>query len=200
MIWNLALILAFYLKFKTNKYFNFMKRSNWIIIFLLLIGVNLNAQIIIPKKDYVPEVRQSRYSFAISLISGVNSAPISFGIMRENPDSTHEVIFLTIDAFMRQVAGNESSRANPEKINYFKEYEIDSQILIELWKLKYAVNPYSDEVGWGTELGVPSKAQFGMLSEFGVTKMSDYIFGDNLWKFLLKVSDPLWVGQYQNQH
>jgi len=177
-----------------------MKTSIWIILFLLLYGLSINAQIIIPKKDYVPEVRQSRYSFAISLISGVNSTPISFGIMRENPDSTREVTFLTIDAFMRQVAGNEASRANPEKINYFKEYGIDSQLLIELWKLKYNVNPYSDEVGWGTELGVPSKAQFGMLSEFGVTKMPDYIFGDNLWKFLLKVSDPLWVGQYQNQH
>jgi len=175
-----------------------MKTKIRIFTFLLLFGLTTNAQIIIPKKDYVPEVRQSRYSFAISLISGVNSAPISFGIMRENPDSTREVIFLTIDAFMRQVAGNESSRANPNKLNYFEEYGINSQVLIELWKLKYDVNPYGNDLGWGTELGVPTKAQFAMLSEFGINKMSDYVFGDNLWKFLLKVSDPLWVGQYQN--
>jgi hypothetical protein len=157
------------------------------------------GQIIIPKKDYVPEIRHSRYSFAISLISGANSNPISFGIMRENPDSTHEVIFLTQDAFLRQATGNEASRANPEKINYFEEYGIDFKVLDQLWKLKYDIHPYSDETGWGTKPGVPSKAQYIMLNEFGVSKISDYVFGDKLWQFLLKVNDPMWVGQYQNQ-
>lgn len=165
---------------------------------LLIIAFTTFGQIIIPKKDYVPEIRHSRYSFAISLISGANSSPVSFGIMRENPDSTHEIIFLTADAFLRQASGNETSRANPNKINYFAEKGIDSKILKDLWKLKYDKNPYGDDLGWGTQLGVPSKAQFSMLSEFGINKMPDYVYGDKLWLFLLKVSDPLWVGQYQN--
>ncbi len=165
--------------------------------FILAIGFSGFGQILIPKKDYVPEIRQSRYSFGICLISNMNTE-VSFGIMRENPDSTHEVIFLTKSAFLRQVSGHESSRANPNKINFFEEYDINSQIINELWKLKHDVNPYGKEMGWGTELGVPSKGQYAMLSEVGITKMTDYAFGNNLWLLLQKVSDPVWVGQYQN--
>ncbi len=119
--------------------------------------------------------------------------------MRENPDSTREVIFLTKQSFLRQASGNEKSRANPEKINFFEEYGIDSKVLDVLWKLKHDKNPYGDELGWGTELGAPTKAQYTMLHEFGIKRKSDYAFGDNLWKFLLKVDDPTWVNQYQNR-
>ena len=176
-----------------------MKLQSLLFGLIMSFAFSAFSQIIIPKKDYVPEIRHSRYTFAISLITGANSNPISFGIMRENPDSTREVIFLTPDAFLRQATGNEASRANPDKINYFEEYGINTKILDQLWKLKYDKNPYSDEIGWGTKIGVPSKAQYGMLNEFGISKMSDYVFGDKLWLFLLKVNDPIWVGQYQNQ-
>jgi hypothetical protein len=176
-----------------------IKKSILLILFSLFWGSTLFAQIIIPKKDYIPEIRQSRYTFALSLISGAGDSHVSYGIMRENPDSTREVIFLTKQSFLRQVAGHETSRANPEKINFFEEYGIDSKILDELWKLKHDVNPYGKELGWGTELGAPSKGQYAMLKEFGIQRKSDYTFGDNLWRFLLKVSDPVWVGRYQNQ-
>lgn len=176
-----------------------MKKPFLLAFLSVFFGCTLFAQIIIPKKDYVPEIRQSRYTFAISLISGAGAAHVSYGIMRENPDSTREVIFLTKQSFLRQASGNETSRANPEKINFFEEYGIDSKVLDELWKLKHDVNPYGEELGWGTELGAPSKGQYAMLSVFGINRKSDYTFGDNLWKFLLKISDPIWVGQYQNQ-
>ncbi len=166
--------------------------------FIIIIGASSFGQIIIPKKDYVQKIRHSRYSFGICLISNMNT-DVSFGIMRENPDSTHEVIFLTKSAFMRQVSGAEKSRANPDKINFFEEYDIDSKILGELWKLKHDIYPYGKELGWGTELGVPSKRQYSMLSKFGINKMTDYTFGDNIWLLLQKVNDPVWVGQYQNQ-
>ncbi|HAM99713.1 MAG TPA: hypothetical protein DCQ26_13995 [Marinilabiliales bacterium] len=176
-----------------------MKQNFYLLIYILLIPLFGASQILIPKKDYVPEVRQSRYSFAISLISGANSFPVSFGIMRQNPDSTHEIIFLTKESFLRQASGFETSRANPEKINYFEEYGIDPSILDELWRLKYDVFPYGnvDEAGWGTKQGVPSTAQFQMLSVFGINKMVDYTFGNKVWLFLTKVKDPVWQGEYQ---
>lgn len=169
--------------------------------FLLLMLINFSAfsQIIIPKKDYVPEARHPRYSFSISLISGANSSPVSFGIYRQNPDSTTEIIFLTQDAFLRQASGHENSRANPEKINYFNKYGIDTKVLDQLWKLKYEQFPYenNDEFGWGSSMGVPSEGQFSLLSNFGIQHITDVCFGENVWLFLQKVSDPVWQGQYQ---
>lgn len=177
-----------------------MMKIKYILFFVLMISVfTVSSQILIPKKDYVPEIRQSRYSFAICLISGANSKGVSYGIMRQNPDSTHEVIFLTRSTFIRQVSANEKSRANPNKINYFDKYGVDAAVLDQLWKLKLDKNPYSDALGWGTKHGVPSKDQFIMLNEFGIFKLRDYVFADELWLFLQKVNNPVWVGQYQNQ-
>lgn len=158
----------------------------------------VKAQILVPKKDYVREIRQARYSFAFSLTTAPNSKLITFGIMRENPDSTHEVIFLTQEAFVRQIKGLESSRANPDGIDLFDANHIDSEILNELWKLKYDKKPYQrDEIiGWGTENGVPSKMQFEMLSELGVYRVDDYFYGDNFWRILKNMSNPVWKGKY----
>jgi hypothetical protein len=176
-----------------------MKLLRYLLIGFICFSTTVNSQILIPKKDYVPEIRQSRYSFALSLISGANSDMVSFGIMRQNPDSSCEMLFLTKDAFIRQVSGNETSRANPNKINFFLEHQIDPKILNELWRLKHDVFPYgkNEQIGWGTKLGVPSEAQFELLKEFGLNKMSDYVYGENLWRLLKKINDPLWTGTYQ---
>jgi hypothetical protein len=95
--------------------------------------------------------------------------------------------------------GYEASKANPEKINMFEKYGVDPKILDELWKLKNDINPYSRETGWGTPSGIPSKAQFNLLKEFGISRMSDYAYGENLWNFLQKVSDAGWVYVYENR-
>ena len=172
-------------------------KYRYLFILLLITQISL-GQILVPKKDYVPEIRQSRYSLAICLMSGANSIGVSYGIMRQNPDSTHEIIFLTKSSFIRQATGHEKSRANPNKIDFFKEYNINYKVLDNIWKLRYDQNPYTKEQGWGTKLGVPSKAQYGMLNQFDVYKLRDYIFGDKLWLFLQKMNDPAWIGQYHN--
>jgi hypothetical protein len=170
-----------------------------ITLFLVLQIVSTQSQILIPKKDYVPEIRQSRYSYAVSLITAANSEPVSFGIMRQNPDSTHEIIHLTKDSFIRQASGFESSRANPDKINFFEKYSIEPRVLEKLWRLKFDANPYDsiDEIGWGTKLGVPSNAQFDLLKEFGINSLTDYAYGEKVWMLLVKVNDPLWTASYQ---
>jgi hypothetical protein len=166
-----------------------------------LFGNFASAQILIPKKDYVPKVGHPRYSFSISLISGANSTPVSFGIYRQNPDSTVEISYLTLSTFVRQAMGYEKSVANPDTINYFETYGIEPKVLDILWKLKYDSYPYgnSQEKGWGTEMGVPTKGQYQMLNEFGIQRIVDYSFGDNVWKFLKKVSDPAWQIQYEQR-
>ena len=172
-------------------------RYIYILIILFSVATS-SAQIFVPKDEYVPEIRQSRYSLAICLISSVNSSGVSFGIMRQNPDSTHEIIFLTKGAFIRQSSGNEKSKGNTSKINYFEENDLNVELLDTLWKLKYDTDPFGKESGWGTKNGTPSKAQFRMLNKFGIYNIRDYVFADNLWLFLQKVNDPAWVSQYKN--
>lgn len=169
-----------------------------VFIVALIFQISTEAQILVPKKDYVPEIRQARYSFAFSLITGPNSKLITFGIMRENPDSTREMLYLTKDALIRQASGLEVSRANPDGLDLFSENNIDPKILEDLWKLKYDKKPYEKEeiLGWGTKNGIPSKQQFEILAKFGVTKKADYFFGDNFWLLLKKMGDPSWKGNY----
>lgn len=179
-----------------------MKRILIIIpILILLYSIGSNAQILVPKKDYIPEVRKSRYSFCISLVSGGYNSMVSYGIMRELPDSTKEIQYLSRATFMRQFAGAEKSKANSEKINFFETYQIATYIFDDLWKLKYNKNPYSarEEKGWANGKNQPSEAQFQMLSVFGITKIADYAYGDKLILLLQKLSDPIWVGEYQNK-
>lgn len=170
-----------------------------LLVFIWLIPFLGNCQLIIPKKDYVPEVRQARYSFAISLITGANSEAVSFGIYRQSNDRDHEVIFLTKESFLRQASGLEESKANPDKKDYFKENDIDPHVLEQLWRLKHDEYPWhpGNETGWGTKSGVPSERQFQMLAEFGINSMVDYVVGEKVWFFLKKVSNPVWQAEYQ---
>lgn len=172
-------------------------------LFLYLIGLiftgQLQGQIIVPKKDYVPEVRHARYSFCISLLPGNNSAPVSYGIHRMSPDSTVEVYSISFDSFIRQFSGHEQSKANRDKIDYMKEYNISQESIQQLWKLRYAEYPFgtSKEAGWGGKLGMPSAAQMQLLGTFGIKNIGDVVYDQNLLKLLLKVNDPTWVEQYR---
>lgn len=178
-----------------------MKKIFTINFIILLFVTTSHSQILVPKKDYKPEIRKSRYSFCISLVSSGYNSMVSYGIMRQLPDSTQEITHLSRATFIRQMSGAERSKANPEKINFFKENNIASYIFDSMWKLKYNKNPYSarKEAGWATGKNQPSQSQFKMLSEFGITKIADYAYGDKLILFLQKLSDPIWVGEYQNR-
>lgn len=169
-----------------------------ILVFALIFTISSYAQILIPKKDYIPEIRYARYSFTISLTSGANSSPITFGIYCQAPDSSVEVIFLNKDSFIRQFCGFEDSKANPDKINYCDEYKINPSVFNNLWKLKYAQYPFDDsnETGWGTKTGTPSSQQFTLLSEFGITNLSEHCYGHNLIRLLKSVDNAAWVGKY----
>lgn len=172
-----------------------------VIIIGILSMLSTQGQIIIPKKDYEPKVGTPRYSFAISLISGSHSSLTTFGILRQNPDSTVEFLFLTFDTFIHQIAGSEKSLANPDKVNYLDEFEIEIKDFKSLWKLKFDVYPFEGgrDLGYGTEMGAPSKGQYEMLKPYGISSISDYCYGEDLWKFMLKFKDPQWVGVYQQR-
>ncbi len=157
-----------------------------------------NAQVLVPKKDYVAQRHLTRHSFTVCLIAGANSSPVSFGIYSLRPDSTVSVLYLTPDAFVRQFRGVEESVANPDRVDLCALHQIDSTVFAKVWKLKYDQYPFGppDEPGWGTASGTPSQAQFNMLSQFGIYTITDHCYGDNLYKLLKQLGNNVWVGQY----
>lgn len=168
-------------------------------ILLMALSFQTSAQILVPKKDYVPEKRIARYSFCISLLPAPNSGAVSFGIHRMAPDSTVEVNFIRYETFLRQFSGNEECRANPDRIDFLEKLGIEQYIIKEAWKLRYSSYPFgkSEVPGWGRDNGMPSPAQMEELKQFGIERISDVIYGDNLFNLLRKLNDPAWVAKYK---
>lgn len=178
-----------------------MMKSVLLGLLLFLTYLQVSGQILIPKEDYEPKVATASHSFAISLISGSHVTLTTYGMVRQNPDSSVQFIFLTFDTFIHQISGHEKSLANPNKINYLEEYGITINDFKNLWKLKFDSYPYegNKDLGYGTKLGAPSKGQYELLKPYGISRVSDYCYGDKLWKLMMKYKDPQWVGMYSQR-
>ena len=168
------------------------------VILMVMMGMAVQAQVLAPKGSIEIKPRLSRYSFCISLNPSANSGAVSYGIHKLTPDSTQEITFITYDTFLRQFSGNEESRANPHKIDFFEKEGITRQTIKDLWKLRYASFPYgkSEEIGWGGEKGVPTEGQMRILSRYGIKFIGDAVYGDNLIKLLKDMENAAWVGEY----
>ena len=118
---------------------------------------------------------EKEYFFAIKLMPNLNGSLIQCAILKKDAKSSEDVIFLTTTSWIRQIAGFESSKANPERENLIKKYNIfeipsnvesignseiiyytvkkTESILNNLWRLKYSEYPYyradkNNETGW----------------------------------------------------
>lgn len=168
---------------------------------VLLSALPAAGQIIVPKRtmDSIPELRPE-YTFCISLTPNPTHEPVCYGIRMLTVDKKAQFTFLTFDSFIRQFNGSEPSRANRERVDNLKKYEINIQTIKELWKLRYALYPYgkSPEKGWGGQSGMPSEAQMQILAQYGIERIGDAIYGENLIKLLTDMENPTWVQIYKN--
>lgn len=172
-----------------------------IVILMVMMGMAVQAQIIVPKRDKASiQSPQPEYSFCISLLPTANGGTVSYGIHMLTVDKKVKVTFLTFDTFIRQFSGSEPSRANPDRINNLKNNEINLQTIKDLWKLRYATYPFgkSPEKGWGGQTGMPSEAQMQILAKYGVERIGDVIYGENLMNLLIDMENPTWVQIYKN--
>lgn len=172
-----------------------------IVILMVMMGMAVQAQIIVPKRDKASiQTPQPEYSFCISLLPTANGGTVSYGIHMLTVDKKVKVTFLTFDTFLRQFSGSEPSRANPDRINNLKNNDINVQTIKDLWKLRYATYPFgkSPEKGWGGQTGMPSEAQMQILAKYGVERIGDVIYGENLMNLLIDMENPTWVQIYKN--
>ena len=119
------------------------------------------------------------------------------------------------ERFMYTALGYWPAPINPERVNYFEKYNVDSCFLVkngskvagyyakpfdDLWKIRFFEHPYDyDRPGWSQGQYTPSKAQQDFLrKQYGVNNiLTEYIYGDTLFKLLRNVQSPAWVIDYR---
>jgi hypothetical protein len=128
------------------------------------------------------------------------------------------------DQFVMMMSGLYTSKANPKSDDIFKEngiytcepitdtvakklINIKCPLLDDIWKVRYKIDIrkknhfYGQDFpknGWSNSDFFPSKSQFLYLKKtYGADGCNDFIWGDNLLKFLKDVSDSTWVNDYK---
>lgn len=165
-------------------------RTRILFLFIILFSISAFSQ----------ERKLAQYYFGFKIIGNGMGELVSYGIMRVSPNGETEVTYMTKGNFFLQVAGFQESKANPEKINYWRTKEIDARITSKLWKLKYSEYPYQrneDTEGWAGLKYSASPGQIRFLSKYGVKKViSEFIYGENFFQLLKDMQSPEWQYEY----
>ncbi|PKP23082.1 MAG: hypothetical protein CVU05_01105 [Bacteroidetes bacterium HGW-Bacteroidetes-21] len=144
-------------------------------------------------------VAPSKHYFAVSLQASPEDL-ITFAIISLNEAGDRQVTYLSRRSFIRQMIGLEYSMANPEETNLLKDAGIDGpEVFDNLWKLRYSENPYKSESiseGWSRNRYSPSPEQLTMLNAFGISKLSDFSYGNNLIELFKAMNSDQWVAEY----
>jgi hypothetical protein len=175
------------------------------LVFFLLVSVFAEAQnsaVFKRKTGHEEPYYKNKWYFGISLAT-TYSGFVRYGIIKVPETGPTEVTWFTKEMFVRQLSGVFPSKANPDRINYMEKNLIKWDVFDQLWKVRYSEYPYQTQAtfdpGWAGKDACPSDAQWNFLKQnYGYGSLNDYIFGDNLWKFLKDVQDPAWAAQYSS--
>jgi hypothetical protein len=152
-------------------------------------------------------------NFETDYFFGFNLVPNSIGnlyhvaLIKLENNGTYKIKQITKETFIAQAKGLETSEANPQGIDLFEKFQIKNpNIIDDLWKLRYKKYPWSEEnmEGYSSRVDslifLPSPGQLKTLENFGMFRMSDYIYGDNAFRLLQLMSKPEWVKLYKETY
>lgn len=144
---------------------------------------------------------KNEWYFGISLATGSSGEMVRYGVIKIFEDGHKEITWLTQKNFIMQASGQQPSKANKNKENFFEIYKIQWNIMDQIWKLRYNEWPYDDarrqELGWSGKMFVPSDMQWAYLKKnYGYGALTEFLYGDNLWKLLQDMQDENWISQY----
>jgi len=184
---------------------NLIRKIAIILSITLLVSASVDAQnnaILKRKTGHEEPFYKNKWYFGISLATTYNGF-VRYGIIKIPEKGPIEVSYFTKEMFVRQTSGLYVSKANPDKFNYLEKYQIKWDVFEQLWKIRYSEYPYQVQEtmppGWAGKMSCPSDAQWNFLKQnYGYGSLNDFIFGDNLWKFLKDVQDPAWAAQYSS--
>ncbi len=174
-------------------------------IIILLLSLFFNFQFCFAQADssysFGDGTTEIEYYFGFNLIPNAMGGLYHVAIIKPQQDGTFEIKQLTTENFIAQAMGKQQSLANPKGIDFFKKFQIDNpNIINELWRLRYQEYPYQTrekvEPGWSTNDSIPfipSPSQMKTLEKFGMTRLNDYIIGDDAFRLLHLMGKPEWV-------
>lgn len=154
--------------------------------------------------------------FAVGLFAGAHSSLITYAIVSFRDGAVIGAQVITEQRFMYEAMGYYPSIANLNRENLFDKNGVDSCFLLSndmnkvvgyyckpfqsLWKLRFYEHPYQfDSPGWSQGQFKPSIYQMKILrEEYGINNiLTDYFYGDSLFKLLRDVQDPVWIETYR---
>lgn len=123
---------------------------------------------------------------------------------------------ISLQSFILQASGRESSRANPEGLDLFDLHKIEKcesavdsiarrtdtycDALNDLWKLRYGgATSGTYTAGWAGELNEPSVRQQIILQAYRSPAYEHWLgpyFGKQAFQLLHDIQDPDWVSTY----
>ena len=154
--------------------------------------------------------------FAVGLFTSAYSSMLTYAIVTFRNDVVVSAQIITEERFMYEAFGYYPSIANVNKENLFAKYGVDSCFMLsndlnkivgyyckpfqDLWKLRFYEHPYNfDTPGWSQGQFKPSIYQMKILrEEYGINNvLTDYFYGDSLFKLLRDVQRPSWIQSYK---
>lgn len=185
-------------------------------IILIVIGILcLSVSANVGPTSY-PVNQGKRTVFAIGLFTGSHSSVPTYAFITFSGNSVVGSEVIREQRFMYSALGHWPSPANPDRVNLFEEYNVDSCFLLvdedqrvngyyckpfaDLWKIRFYESPYEyDTRGWSQGQYKPSRFQMEFLQkEYGVSNvLTDYFYGDSLFKLLRDVQSDVWVNKYK---
>lgn len=152
---------------------------------------------------------------AIGFFAGPHSTVITYAFVSTREGQIIGSQTVRKDRFMYTAMGHWPGIVNIKRQNLLLENDIDSCFLLkdeydkivgyhcpvfdELWKVRFSEHPYLYDVyGWSHGKYKPSVAQIEYLHrEYGIENiLTDYIYGENLYKLLRNIQDKAWISTY----
>ncbi len=144
---------------------------------------------------------KSKYYLGFNLVQTMFGEMVHYGIARVFENGDVEVTYMTRRNFLLQITGQQYSKANPDKIDFFEKYGINYLIVNNLWMLRYSEYPYRNrdmDMGWAQLPAKPSDAQMQILKQYGFENIDSFIYGDNALRLLKDMMSLEWVNNYKN--
>ncbi len=159
---------------------------------------------------------QKKTVLAIGLFTGAHSSILTFAFLQLRGDQIIGSRPVRTEVFMYTAMGYWPGIVNLGRENLFEKYGVDSCFLVydeygkvtgwyakpfyDLWKIRFYEHPYDfDRLGWSQGRIKPSLYQMRFIHQhYGVKNvLTEYFYGDSLYKLLRNVQDPGWVSIYR---
>ena len=166
-----------------------------------------------------PPAPVASYSFGLSLATGSGGQLFTCFVVKEFEGRVLSTEVVEKKTFILQAQGVKPSKANPDRHNYFREFDINTCLAFEdtigseylyrcdplddLWKLRFQEFPFLQQagqhpgLGWAENRNAPSARQMMLLADYGILYLTGLCRGENMFRLLRDMGDSTWVNNYR---